>query len=104
VLPDCGELTTLRQVGEYVAALPRREHDKPHWQTAMQYLIDAAERGGIVMLADIAMRRALYYAATTAAAKAPPRKEALRVIGSSAENNSRKQESVGTSFLYIQKS
>ena len=77
VLPDGGELTTLRQVGEYVAALPRREHDKPHWQTAMQYLIDAAERGGIVMLADIAMRRALYHGRDHGRAKpeAPPRKK-----------------------------
>jgi hypothetical protein len=49
----------LRQAGEYITALPAREHGKPHRQTAMRCLIDAAERGGIVMLADIATRRAL---------------------------------------------
>jgi hypothetical protein len=54
-----GELSTLREAGEYVAGLPKREHDLPHWQIAVQTLIDAAEHGGIVMMADIAMRRAL---------------------------------------------
>ena len=39
-LPDGGEITTLREAGEYVTALPAKEHDKPHWQTAMQHMID----------------------------------------------------------------
>ena len=59
VLPDAGEITTLREAGEYVARLPKREHEQPHWQIAIDHLMSAAERGGIVMLADIAMRRAL---------------------------------------------
>jgi hypothetical protein len=58
VLPDDGKITTLRQAGEYIAALPAIGHNKPHWQTAMRCLIDAAEHGGIVMLADIAVRKA----------------------------------------------
>ena len=58
-LPDGGELRTLRDAGEYVTALPKAEHDKPHWLTAARELVIAAERGGIVMLAEIAMRQAL---------------------------------------------
>ena len=58
-LPDGGEITTLREAGEYITDLPAKEHDKPHWQTAMRHLMSAAEHGGIVMLADIAMRQAL---------------------------------------------
>jgi hypothetical protein len=58
-LPGRAPLTTLRQAGEYIAALPAREHNQPHWHTAMQHLISAAEDGGIVMLAEIAMRQAL---------------------------------------------
>jgi hypothetical protein len=60
-IPLCegGEIETLREAGDYIIALPEREHGLPHWQTAMRCLIDAAEHGGIVMLADIAIRRAL---------------------------------------------
>lgn len=56
-LPDGREITTLRQAGEYITPLLAREHNQPHWQTAMQHLISAAEHGGIVMLAEIAMRQ-----------------------------------------------
>jgi hypothetical protein len=52
-------LMTLRDAGTYVAALPKAEQHKPHWQTAARELLIAAERGGIVMLAEIAMRQAL---------------------------------------------
>jgi len=58
-LPDGGELTTLRQAGEYITALPATKHYNPHWQIATQHLMAAAERDGIVMLADIALRQAL---------------------------------------------
>jgi len=74
VLPDAGEITTLREAGEYVARLPKREHEQPHWQIAIDHLMSAAERGGIVMLADIAMRRALNQGRPTA----PPRKTAKK--------------------------
>jgi hypothetical protein len=58
-LPGGGEVETLREAGEYIAGLPKREHDQEHWQTAMRVLLEAAEQGGIVMMADIAMRQAL---------------------------------------------
>ena len=38
---------------------PAKEAQAKHWQVAMQCLIDAADRGGIVMKADIAVRKAL---------------------------------------------
>jgi len=59
-LPGGGQISTLREAGDYIIALPEREHDLTHWQTAMRCLIDAAENDGIVMMAEIAMRRALY--------------------------------------------
>ena len=52
-------LVTLRDAGEYIAKLPPKEADRDQWQTAMRCLIDTADRGGILMLAEIAMRRAL---------------------------------------------
>jgi hypothetical protein len=58
-LPDGRALATLRDAGEYIVSLPRSEQVKPHWRTAVETLLMAAERGGIVMLAAIAMRQAL---------------------------------------------
>jgi hypothetical protein len=58
-LPGGGEISTLREAGDYIIALPEREHSQTHWQTAMRCLIEAAEQDGIVMMAEIAMRRAL---------------------------------------------
>jgi hypothetical protein len=58
-LPGGAVIETLREAGDYIIALPKREYGLPHWQTAMRCLIDAAEHGGIKMLAEISMRRAL---------------------------------------------
>lgn len=58
-LPDGRELVTLRDAGEYIAGLPIAEQHRQHWRTATETLLMAAERGGIVMLANIAMRQAL---------------------------------------------
>jgi hypothetical protein len=56
---DGGELRTLRGAGVYILALPPAEAECEHWQIAMEFLISAAEKGGIVMMAHIAMLRAL---------------------------------------------
>jgi hypothetical protein len=72
--PDGGELQTLREAGEYVSNLPAIEQRKQHWQTAAEMLLMAAERGGIVMMAEIAMRRALSQGRPTPTA--PQRKPA----------------------------
>jgi hypothetical protein len=59
-LPDGRKLRTLRDAGHYVAALPKATQSLPAWQLAAEMLLGAAERGGIVMLAEIAVRRALH--------------------------------------------
>lgn len=59
--PGGSEITTLRQAGEYIAALPPKQQKEQHWRIATECLLSAAESGGIVMLADIAMRKALGY-------------------------------------------
>jgi hypothetical protein len=58
-LPDGREIETMRQAGEYIAALPAKEQHEQRWRTATECLLSAAERGGIVMMAEIAMRKAL---------------------------------------------
>ena len=73
-LPGGGALHTLRDAGHYVAALPNAEHDKPHWQTAAHELMIAAEQGGILMMAEIAMRQALAHGTPTRTTE--PRKKA----------------------------
>lgn len=52
-------LVTLLDAGEYIAALPKKEHDAPEWQAAMQALILVAEGGGPTMFARIGIMRAL---------------------------------------------
>ncbi|MET4485234.1 hypothetical protein [Bradyrhizobium sp. LA7.1] len=42
---DGRRLATLRDAGEYIAALPKKEHAAPEWQAAMQALILLAEGG-----------------------------------------------------------
>jgi hypothetical protein len=53
-----GELRSLRDAGVYILALPPAEAEAEHWQVAMECLIAAAETGGIVMMAHIAILRA----------------------------------------------
>jgi hypothetical protein len=45
------KLVTLRDAGEYIAALPKAQHDAPEWQAAMEALMLVVERGGPTMLA-----------------------------------------------------
>jgi hypothetical protein len=75
-LGDGCELVTLLDAGRYVTGLPKKEQDKQHWQTAARELLMAAERGGIVMLAWIAMRQALN--AGKPASPPEPRKKAIK--------------------------
>jgi hypothetical protein len=56
---DGRKLATLRDAGEYVAKLPKKEHAAPEWQAAMQALILLAEGGGPTMFARIGVMRAL---------------------------------------------
>ncbi len=56
---DGRELVTLRDAGEYITALPKKEHEAPEWQAAMQALILVAEGGGPTLFARIGIMRAL---------------------------------------------
>lgn len=53
------ELVTLRDAGEYVAALPKKEHGAPEWRAAMEALLLVAELGGPTLFARIGIMRAL---------------------------------------------
>jgi hypothetical protein len=59
ILPDGRELVTLRDAGHHITALPKAAQRKPEWELATALLLSAAESGGIIMMAEIAMRRAL---------------------------------------------
>lgn len=53
-------LLTLQQAADYIMQLPADAQHEPHWQTAIETLINAAETGGgWVMFARIAVLRAL---------------------------------------------
>jgi hypothetical protein len=53
-------LRTLRDAGDYVAALSKKEANLSHWQVAASFLLSASDKGGdFVVMARIAMMRAL---------------------------------------------
>jgi hypothetical protein len=52
-------LATLLDAGEYIAALPKKEHDVPEWRAAMEALLLVVERGGPTLFARIGIMRAL---------------------------------------------
>jgi hypothetical protein len=58
-LPGRKPLVSLRDAALYIQCLPRAEQSKPHWQAACEALILVAEGNGPVMLARIAMLRAI---------------------------------------------
>ena len=54
------QLVTLQQAADYIIKLPDAQQKQPHWQLAVENLINAAETGGgWLMFARIAMLRAL---------------------------------------------
>jgi hypothetical protein len=56
---DGRELVTLRDAGEFIAALPKKDHDALEWRAAMEALLLVVERGGPTMFARIGIMRAL---------------------------------------------
>ncbi|MBR0822424.1 hypothetical protein [Bradyrhizobium liaoningense] len=52
-------LETLLDAGEYITALPKKEHNAPEWQAAMEALILVTEGGGPTMFARIGIMRGL---------------------------------------------
>jgi hypothetical protein len=60
-MPDGGTLVTLRDAGNFIAKLPKREPDKPEWQLAAKDLTRAAAgHGPWRFIARIAIMHALY--------------------------------------------
>jgi hypothetical protein len=58
-LPDGRMLFTLHDAATYITELPKKEAAAPEWQTAIETLMRAAERGWPVMLARISVLLAL---------------------------------------------
>lgn len=75
-LADGRELVTLRDAGEYIAALPAKTAQQPHWQTAVEMLILVAEDRRPLMFAHIGMMRALNAGQPKQPEAAPRRRQA----------------------------
>jgi hypothetical protein len=52
-------MTSLRDAASYIQTLPKAEQNKPHWQTAVEMLIKAAEGRGPLLHARVGMLRAM---------------------------------------------
>ncbi len=72
-MADGRTLRTLRDAADYIMALPQKTSRLPHWQTAVRELMIAAERGGIIMLARVAMMVAIHHG-KPAPERTPPAK------------------------------
>lgn len=68
------ELVTLRDAGDTILKLPKAKREQPHWQLAAQLLLSAAEQGGILMMAEIAMRQALAHGKPKVKAEPKPKR------------------------------
>ena len=58
--PNGGDLRTLRDAGNFIAGLSKRQHETFAWRAAIQALMLVAEHGGDTMLPRIGIMRALY--------------------------------------------
>ena len=67
---------TLRDAADYILKLPKKTAAAPHWQLAMEQLIDAAEGRNFVMHARIGVLRALNHGLPDA--KMEPRRKAVK--------------------------
>jgi hypothetical protein len=56
-LPNGSELVRLRAAGNFIAKLPKREHDAPEWQAAIRALMLVVAHDGRSLLARIGMMR-----------------------------------------------
>jgi len=59
ILPDGRKLASLRDAIAFLAKMPKARHNDPDVQNAARCITWAAESGGILMLAEIAMRKVL---------------------------------------------
>jgi len=58
-LPNGRKLVTLLDAGNYIAGLPRKEHESDAWQAAIEALLLAAQDRGPLLHARVGMLRAL---------------------------------------------
>jgi hypothetical protein len=58
-LPKGRKLVTLRDAATYITKLPKKGHNAPEWQAAMEALLLVAEHNGPTMFARIGIMRAL---------------------------------------------
>lgn len=79
-LPKGKPIVTLKQAADYIRKLPKAEHDKPHWQLAVEVLIMAAEDQGPLMFAEIGMRRALNFGKVVEKVERRKREKVYRII------------------------
>ena len=75
-MPKGKPLLTLKDAADYIMKLPKKVHDAPHWQLAMEQLIDTAEGRNFVMHARIAVLRALNHSLPDP--KTEPRRKVLK--------------------------
>jgi hypothetical protein len=59
ILPNASKLVSLLDAGNYIASLPRKEHESDPWQAAIEALLMAAEDRGPLLHARVGMLRAL---------------------------------------------
>jgi hypothetical protein len=69
-------MRTLRDAANYIMKLPKAEQAKPHWQTAAEAVLMAAEDRGPMMHAHIGMLQALSHGKP--APDQPPRRKAAK--------------------------
>jgi hypothetical protein len=74
-----GALRTLRDAGEYIANLPKAEHNAPAWYAATEALLLAIAHGGDTMLARIGIIKALH-ASRPELPPTPRRKRTYRFV------------------------
>lgn len=77
---DGSTLRTLRDAADYIIALPAKTSRQEHWQVAVHHLMLAAERSGIMMLARIAMLKAIHHGTEPEKPERQRRAETHRII------------------------
>lgn len=54
-------MPTLRHAATYITKLPKSEQSKPHWQLAAEMLLKASEHDAYILLAGMAVMKALNF-------------------------------------------
>ena len=70
------KLATLKDAALYIQALTKREQNLPHWQLAIETLINTAEGRDLIFHANIAMLKALHH--DKPAPPTAPRRKAVK--------------------------